>query len=290
MSRQRDMERAIKELRFTTTDATDARIRQHLSAARLRGDRDHSGLKHSTLRETIRTLVMSTKTRYAAAAIIAVAAVLALSLTINGGGNIAFAEVIENVEGVRTVTWRQTLGFGEKTITWECQVIGSGRARATADGLETIADLAKGEVLQLDHTLKLASVKDTTLGESFEHDMNDFVGGLTSLKNEAVEDLGEREIDGKPAYGFRVTQTAEGNEKYDGTISKVDVTKDVWVGKESGLPVLIEATIPVPGLKSGAKLTMTDIVYDVDLDEADLSVEPPEGYRIVDPGEIQRKM
>ena len=227
---------------------------------------------------------MSTKTRYAAAAIIVIAAALVLSLAVNDSGNIAFADVIRNVEAVRTVTWRQTLRIGEKTIAWECQAIGSGRLRSTADGLETIADVAKGKVLLLDHKLKLASVKDAALGGSFERHMNDFVGGLRSLRHEAAEDLGDREIDGGPTCGFRVTrEIREGGQN-------VDATQDVWVGKTSGLPVLIEGTMRIPGVKFGMKVTMTDIAYDVDLDEADFSVEPPEGYRIVEPGVIQRKM
>ena len=160
MSRPRDMERAIKGLRFTTSNEADARIRQHLSAARLQVDRQHSEPKHSTLREIIRISVMSTKTRYAAAAIIVIAAALALSLTINGSGNIAFADVIRNVEAVRTVTWRQTVEFGGRTSTWEYQATGSGRVRSTVDGLVTILDVANGKLLFLDRELKLAALQD----------------------------------------------------------------------------------------------------------------------------------
>ena len=35
--------------------------------------------------------------------------------------------------------------------------------------------------------------------------------------------------------------------------------------------------------------TMTDFAFDVDLDEADFSVDPPAGYTIIDPEEVKRQ-
>ena len=78
-----------------------------------------------------------------------------------------------------------------------------------------------------------------------------------------TESLGEKDIDGRRAIGFR--------------ISSSDVVVSLWGDPKTGLPVRIESTVAtMPNLK----VTMSDFAINVLMDESLFSIEPPEGYEV----------
>ena len=81
-----------------------------------------------------------------------------------------------------------------------------------------------------------------------------------------VERLGTREIEAKRAEGFLVR--------------KKPATYTIWADAETGLLVRMECEVPPHPETggSGGKVTWSDFVYDVELDESLFSLEPPLGY------------
>jgi len=77
------------------------------------------------------------------------------------------------------------------------------------------------------------------------------------------EPLGKKQIDGRDAIGFRVTQ------------SRADMT--IWGDSHTGLPIIVEMKM---AMMPEMSVTMTDFEFDVTLDEALFETQPPEGYSL----------
>jgi hypothetical protein len=75
--------------------------------------------------------------------------------------------------------------------------------------------------------------------------------------------LGEKEIDGHRVVGFHFSSQ-------DGDFS-------LWGNPETGLPVRFEVTM---GVDDSVKMTLSDFVFNADMDESLFSVEPPAGYTV----------
>ena len=75
--------------------------------------------------------------------------------------------------------------------------------------------------------------------------------------------LGEKEIDGVRAVGFRI------DDKTGST--------DVWADPETSLPIRVETTMLI---EPGVKVVMTNFQYEVELDESLFSFEPPKDYTV----------
>jgi hypothetical protein len=83
------------------------------------------------------------------------------------------------------------------------------------------------------------------------------------------EPLGEKEIDGRRAVGFRLS----GRGLHD-----PGWVMSLWGDPQTGEPIRIEKTdLMCPG----KKVTMSDFVFNLDLDESLFSLEVPTGYKIV---------
>lgn len=171
MNKPRDIERAIKDLRFTTSDEADARIRQHLSGARLQRDRRHLELNQSAIWSIIMTSTWS-KVGTLAAALAVIAAVLTLAVNLSGEPAYAIEQTLAANDAVRNFhirlspietgvaeAWAQLddlgellhlrmdspeTGDGPKVVVWEAgkatvlmerqQVLGIIHAKEMVDG------------------------------------------------------------------------------------------------------------------------------------------------------------
>ena len=242
---------------------------------------------------TQRILTMLPKPRYAAAAIILIAAALLAWLTINGGGrNIVFADVVEKVESVRTAKWQMSIETNGQTHQFEYEAMEPGRMRwyGPDQGSAIIVDLNVGKAIVRSDKDKQVIVIPMPKPDSGQ--AAGMLALLQSFKNFEGTDLGEREIDDHATKGFG--------------FEREGVTFEVWVDEESGLPVLIEQVVsesvvrtemqragvpedaPIP--ISEKKLTWSDFVYDVELDESAFSVEIPEGYKVIDIEQLKKQM
>jgi hypothetical protein len=81
-------------------------------------------------------------------------------------------------------------------------------------------------------------------------------------EDDFVEYLSERQVNGKTAIGYHVT----------GPYDHGDII--IWADAKTNLPIQIEQSIGTE------KAVVTDITYDIELDESLFSVELPEGYSI----------
>ena len=86
----------------------------------------------------------------------------------------------------------------------------------------------------------------------------------SSGTGDEVERLGTRRIDGREAVGFRTR------------VGDMDMT--LWADPETARPVRIEVSA---GAMADVHMVMSNFRYDVDLDPAMFSLEPPEGYATV---------
>lgn len=77
------------------------------------------------------------------------------------------------------------------------------------------------------------------------------------------ESLGEKLLDGRRVVGFRIS--------HEGTVMSV------WGDPRTRLPVRVETT---SALMPNVKVTMTDFVFNVEMDESLFSVQPPAGYKV----------
>ncbi len=78
------------------------------------------------------------------------------------------------------------------------------------------------------------------------------------------DSLGEKEIDGRPVVGFR--------------LSARGVVIDVWGDPKNRLPVRVETTTAlIPNLK----IIQSDFEFNVPMDESLFSLEPPAGYEVI---------
>ena len=86
-----------------------------------------------------------------------------------------------------------------------------------------------------------------------------YIAKLRKLIKGSDRPLGEKEIDGRMAHGFRVTNMGQ--------------EMDVWIDPETELPLLMEGELPGHG-----KMTMTDFAFDVELGDELFDLTVPDGY------------
>jgi outer membrane lipoprotein-sorting protein len=94
---------------------------------------------------------------------------------------------------------------------------------------------------------------------------------LAKFSGDADRELGNKEIDGKKARGFRIDQKKIHADSMPGT-------RDIWIDAETNLPVLVRYDMKWPD-GSDHVLTIKDIEYDIDLDPELFNATPPDGYK-----------
>ena len=130
------------------------------------------------------------------------------------------------------------------------------------DGKVWILDHSQGKTLVLDPSRKIAMISSTA---KTSVDVYNTFENFKNMEGFLVEEVGQKQIDGKLTIGFRLT--------------KEDTSRQimVWADIETELPILIEET-QTDAQSHVFKAIINDIVFDVELDESLLNIEPPEGY------------
>jgi outer membrane lipoprotein-sorting protein len=225
-----------------------------------------------------RWIMRSPVSRVAAAAIfILVFTGVAMLFQGGGGEAFAFADFAARILEAKTVKYEMTIemkGPPARTLTSEVMLLDGARMRQVTElpdksKVVTIQDLSRGGSLMLVPASKTATVvtstrndKDTTpeFGAVFVR-----LFQLVKAKPGAVEHepLGEKEIDGRKVIGFHIS-----SQPHDLIL---------WGDPETGLPVRVEMT---SGIEGSVKATLSDFVFNVDMDESLFSVEPPTGYTV----------
>jgi len=269
-TRQEIVERATCALR--EKPIPDGPPREVLTAALAAGETAEN--KPRTFASWQRRFAMSRIAKIAAAVVLLAGIVgLVAWLTVgSGGGTIAFAQVREQIQQAHTMTFKMTLIIplmGErKTMAMECSYKEPGLMRQVVNiegeegPITNIINLEQARALALVAKQKVAVLVDLgKLPEEARSEYKDYAEQLKKMVEGSDEPLGEKEIDGLKAKGFRVTHQGQ--------------TMDIWVDATTGHPVLMEANLP-----GGISMTMRDFAFDVELDDSLFSLTPPADYEV----------
>ncbi len=195
---------------------------------------------------------------------------------------VTFAQTREAIRTARTLTWHTEMSrtiptpegeMREFTVHVDCfyKEPGLQRTESTMSAMGkairsiNITDFSSedGRMINLTLEWKMAvTFEFGNLPEEMRRKKGKYFNYIAKLR-ELIEGsdrtLGKREIDGRIAHGFRVTNMGD--------------EMDVWIDPETKLPLLMEGELPGLG-----KITMTDFAFDVELDEKLFDLTVPDGY------------
>jgi outer membrane lipoprotein-sorting protein len=200
-------------------------------------------------------------------------------LFLTGTVQVTYADLVKPILEVKSATFTSTVQReGNPVLTTKNMILEPGHFRSEMpNGLVSIIDLGRKKRIMINSKTKTAAVFELT-GAPEEQSSNLF-GRLQAHLREAQskstgkrEELGEKDIDGRRAVGFRVSMS-----------SQVAV---LWSDPKSGLPVRIEFS---SDLLPDTEIIMTDFVFNVDLDKSLFTVDAPDGY-VVRNAEIDQSL
>ncbi|MHC4476101.1 MAG: hypothetical protein ACYTEL_10675 [Planctomycetota bacterium] len=204
--------------------------------------------------------------KLAAAALIVIAVLTVVHLIGSTVESVGWADVVRPLLTARTVVFNVE---GENVPITKVMNMGTQRIRSellSPDGktvqVIAIVDYDTSRILQLipkQKTAVLIDLKD--LPEEPENVLEVMRNIITELQNDpdvSVEPLGEKEIDGQIAKGFRVIGP--------------DVELTIWADPQTALPIRVEQKW------RQMQFVCTDFQFDIEMDESLFSMEIPEGY------------
>lgn len=216
--------------------------------------------------------------RIAAAAVFAFA-IAGVALWFHASGATpAFADFLQPILEAKSAKYKATFERNGKQIaTANCMMLAPHWERRELQQLGQpveiqIADISKGVGVTIDSTRKTVVI-NKVVGLSHELASMNILEEMRSLildakkPNVRREWLGEKEVDGRRAVGWRVSGPG---------LHEPGATATIWGDPQTGLPIRIEHFSALEGVKS----TMSDFVFNVDLDESLFSIEPPTGYTV----------
>ncbi len=217
----------------------------------------------------IRRIIMKSPiTRLAAAAVIIIAVIAGVSQFF--GGTVTFAEVIKPILNARTVVLDFMMGEEDAPVVHDI-VVGT-RIRRTFSNMDTILilDLDNAKMLSLDPKSKVAMYID--IKGPIQEGTRSYIGLVRNIVNDIekhpdwpVQELGQQEIDGRRAIGFRARGQNE------------EVT--IWADPKTALPIRIEMLLGLSFSKQ-IRYILKNIEFDVPVDESLVSMEPPADYKL----------
>jgi outer membrane lipoprotein-sorting protein len=223
-----------------------------------------------------RTSLKNPMTKYAAAAAIIIAMLIGIRQF--GGSinvaNVTFADVLENIRNTKTLTF-MVRANEKRTTIMKVMVFDPYVSRIEflseqipsapiIGGQIWIVDTGQGKSLVLDTVKKTGKVYPS------KREMLDTYDTFRNFRDRvdfSVEEIGNRQIDDKKAIGFKLTKENENHEII------------VWADSKTELPVLIEEKFEDAEGRV-MQYVVTDIVFDVELDQSLFSLEPPKGYKL----------
>jgi hypothetical protein len=207
-----------------------------------------------------RTIMKSSMTKIAVAAVIVIAAAILLNPF---GSSVTFADVVKPILNAKTMILNLIIGGDESGTTIHEIVVGS-RIRRTMSNIPTltqILDLDSGKMLVLESEGKTASIVDIQgpVQEGTKSYVEFLRQVINQVKDGKVEKIGEQVIDGQKAIGFV------------GKSQNEQVT--IWADPKTAHPVRIE-------LQVGQMFTvMKNFEFDAPVDAALVNMDAPAGYQ-----------
>ncbi len=225
--------------------------------------------KLATTRPNIwRTIMKSPITKLTTAAVIIIAVLIGIHQFSDSIESVAIADIVQPFLTAHTATFKITIGGrGVPSQEFDGMFMEPCRMRQTTPGGGTmIADLEQGRIVTLIPQAKQAVVLEVTNAPEDPGDLNFFqyirmrILNAQPLDDESVEFLGEQQIDGQSAIGYHVRKPG------------LDAT--LWANSETKMPLRIEV------IDDPMVITMSNIVFDMELDESLFSLDVPEGYNV----------
>jgi outer membrane lipoprotein-sorting protein len=217
---------------------------------------------------------------------------------------IAFEDVAREIVNIETASFDISAtithadGTTEDEGTYNCTTRLPNLLRGQMpDGETMVIDFANDKMLVIDDGKKAAllmvgflgfseedNLQKNLFGEVQEHLRNAEKGG--DFGDIMYENLGEKQIDGTPAVGFRVLNP-DASENDLGEDAMLFNTLDIWADAKTGGPITLEFTLD---LEDGSRVTSTfnNFVYNQELDPKLFSFEAPEGYELIDGTDLIR--
>ena len=259
-----NINKSIKKLKLRASADLDKRVHDDISKALVESKK----IKPAQAEPNIWRIIMKNRiSKLAAAAAIIIA--LLIGLNILGTSTPAFAEVVQSLLNIKTATFKMSMEVeGVPTQTFDCLYAEPIRMRQTnhEQGAIVISDFQQGKIVTLMPAQNKAVIVEMENMPEDEDKFNMFreirkhLQEAQDTEDESVQFLGEKKIDGLTVIGYHVQKPG------------VDII--VWADPQTKLPVEMTNT------SGPTTYTMTNIVFDVELDESLFSLEIPEGYTI----------
>jgi len=257
----------IKKLQLKASADLDKRVHDEISAALVEPEKTKSVQQEPNI---WRTIMKSRTSKLAAVALIIIAVFVGIHYFGGSIENVAFADVMQNIQNARTLTYRSVITpEDQEPQVVKTTVIEPHLMRVELqDGKVWILDLSQGKTLLLDSKNKHAVMSSTpqkTLG------LYDTFRDFRNVPDFSVSRIGRRTIDGMQTVGFQLTRENDENRIV------------VWANPQTSLPIRIEQTVKDENGQVIKSVT-TNIIFDVELDQSFFRLDAPEGYtrRFVD--------
>jgi hypothetical protein len=211
----------------------------------------------------IRRIILKSRIiKLAAAAVIIIVALVGVSQFLEG--TVTFADVIQPILNARTVVFDFIVGE-EETGPVIHDIVAGSRIRRTFSNMDAIhiIDLDNAKILALDPKSKGAFYLDIKgpIQEGTRNLLELVRNTVTSLKDMPVIELGQRDIDGRKTIGFYLS-------------NKPIAELTIWADPRTAQPIRIEMAI------GQSFYILKNIEFDVPVDEAIVSMEPPADYTL----------
>ena len=203
----------------------------------------------------------------ACAAVMAIPAIILVML--RGSGQMAFADVVQTIKQTHTFTGKLNITIpGSSGMHLDINVSVKGSAiRADSIAFTIIGDRTSRKILLLIPLLHQADIKDIDA----QAKVPDIYGLLRDYRTGTEKALGEKTINGHKTQGFQLMRPADAS----GGVAE-DWT--FWVDPQTKLPVQIE----FPGPDTDDPIVLSDLHFDVPLDDALFETKVPAGYTMME--------
>jgi len=202
----------------------------------------------------------------------ACAAIAAVWLVVPGGQTAAqaFNRFAEAVVTAKTAKFQMEVSVeGQPKQTFQAFYLAPEKYRQELPGMVNISDFQAGKMVSIVPEKKMVTVMNlkgapqNKMAKSHFAQLRELLSGARDAKEDQYERLGEKEIDGKKAVGFRYDSPAD--------------TVTLWGDPATGAPVRIES---VWGGLPHTETVMSQFQINVDLKESLFETTPPEGYKV----------
>jgi len=260
----------------TIEPARDEAVFETIATAYVRNVQDQAARQRSPLG---RVVMRSPMTKLAVAA--AVLIVVGIGIQEIGGGRPAFADIARSFLEAQTATFKVVTRWPDRPVTTtQGQFMAPGLERRVGgmgpefgEDAMVISDYVSGKALVLLPSQKAAvAVELTNRPDDLDPEkLNQFeelrrrIERAQANPDEKVEYLGEAEIEGRAAVGYR--------------FAEFGAETTIWADVETLLPLLVEHAVMEAQTKVGSIVVM-DIRFNVPLDPAEFSMEVPQDYTL----------